>query len=227
MTDGGPVAPANWLGAISRHLRRKRFAHFAGLLRTVPPPVTVLDVGGDELFWQQVDALGLPGLEVTLLNCEVLPTTHAAVRSVLGDARDMTRFADGAFDVVFSNSVIEHVGDLADQARMAAEVRRVGRRYYVQTPNRYFPIEPHFLWPFFQFYPYALRAWILSHGQVALERGTLRWGRAASYEAALAGARSIRLLNAREMRALFPGARLWRERVAGLTKSLVAYGNWH
>jgi hypothetical protein len=105
-------------------------------------------------------------------------------------------------------------------------VMRVGRRYYVQTPNRYFPIEPHFLWPFFQFYPYALRAWILSHGQLALERGTLRWGRAASYEAALAGARSIRLLNAREMRDLFPGTRLWRERVGGLTKSLVVYGNW-
>jgi len=225
MTDAVAV-PTNWLGALSRYLRRRRFAHFAGLLRTVPPPVTILDVGGDELFWRQVGALGQPGLAVTLLNCEAQPTTHPAVRTLLGDARDMQQFADDAFDVVFSNSVIEHVGDLADQARMATEVMRVGRRYYVQTPNRYFPIEPHFLWPYFQFYPYALRAWILHHGQVALERGTLRWGRAASYEAALAGARSIRLLNAHELRTLFPGGRLWRERLVGLTKSLVVYGNW-
>lgn len=225
MIDNGS-STANWLGTLSQRMRRRRFTHFVSLLRTVPPPVAVLDVGGDETFWRQVDGLDLPGITVTLLNCDAPSAKHPTMRTEVGDARDMRQFADGAFDVVFSNSVIEHVGQFADQARMAREVMRVGCRYYVQTPNRYFPIEPHFLLPYFQFYPYGLRAWILHHGQVALERGRLRWGRAASREQALAAARSVRLLNARELRLLFPRARLWRERVAGLTKSLVVYGNW-
>lgn len=99
---------------------------------------------------------------------------------------------------------------------MAAEVQRVGRRYFVQTPNRRFPIEPHFLMPLFQWWPESLRAKTLTH----MPLGWLP--RAESYESALATVRSIRLLSGREVQSLFPKSRIYRERLFGLTKSFVA-----
>jgi ubiquinone/menaquinone biosynthesis C-methylase UbiE len=61
-------------------------------------------------------------------------------------------FADRSFDWVFSNAVIEHVGGPSRQQRFAEEIRRVARRgYFVATPDRYFPIDPHTLLPLYQF----------------------------------------------------------------------------
>ena len=124
------------------------------------------------------------------------------------------------FDIVFSNSVIEHVGGPDDWRRMADEIRRVGKSYFVQTPNRYFPIEPHYMFPFFQFLPLGVKAWLL-------ENFALDWGgRAATHERALQLARGVELLPFREFSAMFPGAAIYRERVLGLTKSFTAYGGW-
>ncbi len=116
-------------------------------------------------------------------------------------------FADGEFDVAFSNSVIEHVPpDL--QGRFASEVSRVAGRYFVQTPNRYFPIEPHYQLPFFQFLPRRAR--------MALNRRfSLGWQGKGDWE-------EITLLSARDLRGLFPDAEIRREKVLGLTKSLIA-----
>jgi hypothetical protein len=100
---------------------------------------------------------------------------------------------------------------------MAAEVRRVGRGYYIQTPNRYFPLEPHFLLPGFQFLPLRLRVWLVRHF-------SLGWfPRIADARQALAEVAAIRLLSEAEFRALFPGAVIYKERYFGVTKSFVAY----
>jgi hypothetical protein len=132
----------------------------------------------------------------------------------------MNQFADHQFDVVFSNSVIEHLGTIEDQRRMAREVQRVADRHFVQTPNRYFPIEPHFLFPCFQFLPLRVQVWLLMHRRMGY------YDRVDSRKSAAATARSIRLLDARELRALFPGSRILRERFFGITKSLMACGGW-
>ncbi len=209
----------SWITALSGRARRRRFGHFVGLvhsLPSLPAPLSVLDVGGTEEYWRQVHAFGqFPQLQLqfTLLNLELVPITHSAFSSTVGDARSMPEFADGQFDLVFSNSVIEHVGDLDDQARMASEIRRVGQRYYVQSPNRNFPVEPHYFLPYFQFYPHFLKVW------------TLRL-RGATPDRAQWGARRIRLMTERELRSVFPRGRIWREKVAWMTKSLVVYGGW-
>jgi hypothetical protein len=119
----------------------------------------------------------------------------------------MLPFADGEFDIAFSNSVIEHVP--ADRQRaFAAEVQRVAKRYFIQTPNRYFPIEPHYQVPFFQFLPERAR-------RALNRRFTLGWQGKGHWE-------EITLLSAKDMKRLFPDAKIKRERLLGLTKSLMA-----
>ena len=206
--------------SLANRFRRQRFRFFESLLEPLPKPVRILDVGGTEGFWGHMNAVDDPRWEVTLLN---LSPGHANVRGmavVSGDARDLSQFAAGEFDVVFSNSVIEHLAEQAEQRRMAAEVRRVGTRYFVQTPNRWFPIEPHFLFPGFQFLPLSARV-------ALVRRFALGYHDAMpDPEAARRAVREIRLLDARELRELFPGAHIYRERVVALTKSLIAYGGW-
>jgi ubiquinone/menaquinone biosynthesis C-methylase UbiE len=116
-------------------------------------------------------------------------------------------FTDEEFDVAFSSSVIEHVpAEL--QPAFASEIRRVARRYFVQTPNRYFPIEPHYQLPFFQFLPETVR-------RALNQRFTLGWQAKGQWE-------QIDLLSAKDLRRLFPDAEIHCERLLGLTKSLMA-----
>ena len=112
----------------------------------------ILDVGGAPETWE----LLAERPRVTLLNTpRTKKEMSRAAAWVAGDGRALP-FADGAFDIVFSNSVIEHVGDSASQERFAREVMRVGRAYWVQTPNRRFPVEQHLLTPAVHWLP---RAW--------------------------------------------------------------------
>jgi hypothetical protein len=212
----GHIADSGRDASLATACRRSRFALFLGLLSGVPRPVRILDVGGTEGFWAMMGAADLPGVEVLLLNLRAAPPTRPAFRSLAGDARNMAGLADRSFDVVFSNSVLEHVGTFDDQKRAAAEMRRVGRRYFIQTPNRYFPLEPHFLFPFFQFLPMRWRVALLT-------RRSLGWvAREPDPAAARRRIAGIRLLTGRELRELFPEAALRRERFCGLTKSFIA-----
>ncbi len=206
--------------SLANRFRRQRFQFFQSLLEPLPRPLRILDVGGKEDYWRQMGALADPGLEVALLNLGSESAPANELPLITGDARDMSGLDDGEFDVVFSNSVIEHLGNRADQQRMAAEVRRVGARYFVQTPNRWFPIEPHFFFPGFQFLPLAarvalVRRFALGYHEALPER-----------DQALRAVTEIRLLGTSELRELFPGAGIYRERVLGMTKSLTAFGGW-
>lgn len=207
------------MDSLATTLRRRRFALFLRLLRGVPRPITILDVGGTQRFWETMRFSG-DDVRVVLLNVAPSTTSLPNFTSVVGDARAMSMFKDKQFDVVFSNSVIEHVGSFESQARMAAEVMRVGRRYFVQTPSRYFPIEPHFLCPYFQFWPMETRVFLLSRSNVGW------WKRIPDPAMARAELESIQLLTAPRLRKLFPEATLYRERVFGITKSFIVYGGW-
>jgi Methyltransferase domain len=206
--------------SVSRRLRGKRFAFFEQLIAPLVKPLRVLDVGGTEDFWQSLGYGNRDDMWVTLLNVTACSTSSPQFVSIAGDARDLSQFKRREFDVVFSNSVIEHVGDFADQKRMADEVQRVGKRYFVQTPNRYFPIEPHFLFPWFQFLPEAVQIGLLGRFRL----GTYDIVTDRDYARELV--REIRLLSLGEFSRLFPVANIYRERLLGLTKSFVAYGGW-
>lgn len=201
-------------------MRRRRFELFLSLLATVKGHVEILDIGGTQQFWDLMLGDNPADLRVTLLNIEHQTVSSSRFVSTVGDARAMTRLADAGFDVVFSNSVIEHVGSYDDQRRMADEVRRVGRRLFIQTPNKRFPLEPHFLFPFFQYLPVGTRAWLVNRFDVGWYK------RIPDSVAARAEVESIQLLTREKFGALFPGARIYEEKFAGLTKSFVAIAGW-
>ncbi len=205
-------------GSVSARLRGRRFQLFRELIAPLERPVRILDVGGTPEFWETLGPDAHADFEVVLLNRERLPVHWPHFSSIKGDATSLRRLASKTYDVVFSNSVIEHVGNRDAQHRMAKEVARVGRHYYVQTPNRFFPIEPHFLVPGFQFLPVETRV-------ALVRRFNLGWyKRIPDANQARAHVLSHQLLSASQMRRLFPSATLFRERVLGLTKSLVAWG---
>jgi SAM-dependent methyltransferase len=204
-------------GSLASRLRAKRLEWFRSLTSGIPRPLRILDVGGSEDEWKTVSFVNQPDIEITIINIRAHETSYKNVTFVVGDARDMRQFADRQFDFVYSNSVIEHVGGPEGSRRMAQEVCRVGKRYFVQTPNRYFPIEPHFVFPFFQFLPRVV--------QISLVRRLhLGWiGRQPEKQAAEREVDSICLLSWRDMHDLFPDGRIAGERLLGLTKSIIAY----
>ena len=116
--------PASYLS----RLRLRRNQWFASLIADLPRPLSILDVGGTEKVWETVGLAGDPTVRVTLVNIQSVQTTHSNIQSVLADARDLRQFADGHFDVIYSNSLIEHVGSFKDMKRMANEVRRVSKQ---------------------------------------------------------------------------------------------------
>lgn len=147
-------------------LRRKRFHIFQNLIERCynKKKITVLDLGGTPAYWNQVyDINKNPlNLEITILNLHMPIDVNTKFKYLLGDARDLSHIPDQSFDVCFSNSMIEHLGDLCQQQRCIKEMKRVCRTLYLQTPNLYFPIEPHYQIPFIQFLPIHLRMKILS-----------------------------------------------------------------
>jgi SAM-dependent methyltransferase len=172
----------------------------------VQPHETILDVGAGV-----GGALERFNRENPIVAVELEPEhtgwlEHPNVRVEQGDGTKL-RYADGEFPVVYSNSVIEHVPQEFQQA-FADETRRVGQRYFVQTPNRWFPIEPHYQTPLFHFLPVRAQKWLNRHF-------TIGWREKGHWE-------DVTLLSARDLGRLFPDAEIHRERLFGLTKSLMA-----
>lgn len=196
------------------HFRRKRAILFHDVFGK-DVSARVLDVGG---YWYNWGYFHIDG-PIVCLNSDPAHTTQNMpdrFSYVLGDARDLD-FGDDAFEIGYSNSVIEHVGGFDDQRRFANEIQRVCRYLFVQTPSRWFVLEPHLLTPFFHYLP----RWI----QYRCVRWCTVWGWVTrpSREEGAAFLDSIRLLTYREMAELFPDCEIYRERVAFFfVKSFVA-----
>ena len=201
---------------IGNSFRNKRFHFFLEKIAHLPKPVKILDVGGVPSYWENRDMLNNEDIHVTMLNLEAPSELNGHFKGIQGDATDMSFIADKQYDVVFSNSVIEHLYTKEKQLQMANEVRRVGTYYFIQTPNKYFPIEPHYVLPLMQFMPRSLQYNILTKTKLSLLK---KWDAGAARQCV----DEIRLLNLREMRQLFPDGKVYLEKFAGLTKSITLY----
>ena len=187
-----------------RRWREQRYERFLELCR-VDPGERILDVGaGAGGALERFNTTN----EIVAIDLEPLESEWLEQDNVEVQVADATKlpFADGEFPLAFSSSVIEHIPKELQQA-FADEIRRVAKRYYVQTPNRYFPIEPHYQFPFFQFFPERLQ-------RALNKRFTLGWRKKGDWEEA-------NLLSAGDLRRLFPDGEIHREKLFGLTKSLM------
>jgi Methyltransferase domain len=193
------------------------------------PSMRILDIGGTDLNWRIIDQPARvvllntqfpeDGYDRGLLGAEYGDATAGTpperVEYVLGDGKSVP-YADRDFDICFSNSTIEHVSTLDEQKRFAAEVRRVGRGVWVQTPARGFPFEPHWLSLFVHWLP---KSWQRRLGRNFTVYG---WMLRPTSEDVSHLVDELRLLTFREMQRLFPDCEIRRERFLGLTKSYIA-----
>lgn len=199
--------------------RQRRFRHVRQMIEEIisrKGRCRIADIGGTEYYWRiSKGYIEQAPVNITLINIEPVQTEGDRFESVVGDATDLSHIDDNAFDLVHSNSVVEHVGNWDRMTKMADNVRRLAPNYFVQTPNFWFPYEPHFRTPLFQYLPEQLRAKLLMTFNLGFG------GRRNSLDAAMRAVQSACLLDAAQMRTLFPDAELHRERVALMTKSLM------
>lgn len=203
--------PGSW----SWRRRERRMHH---LLSKFPDfhNYRILDCGGSVEYWQST--LVRPA-SVTIVNIEAEDVIDhpEQIEIIKADVCTLSPDQFREYDLVFSNSLIEHVGGYHRRRALADLIRAAAPRYWIQTPDRYFPLEPHWVFPMMQALPLAARA-----------RISLSWPfghvRSRTYADALHDCLSTELVSAAEMELLFPEAEIWHERVLGISKSIVAIG---
>lgn len=206
--------------SLDYRFRQKRYQHVKVLIDQILAQrgrCRVIDLGGTEVYWN-IAAVHIddPRVQVELINLEVEPTTKPNFSSRAANACDLADLDDMSYDLVHSNSLIEHVGTWDNMRRLAANMRRLAPAYFVQTPYFWFPIEPHFRVPLFHWLPESLRYRLVMSGDL----GHMK--KAHSVTEAVRSVESARLLDHRQFADLFPDADIRRERFIGLTKSLLA-----
>ena len=200
----------------SRRIKMGLLERYLGLRGTE----RVLDIGSQVDFQSKQVLERFPDRSlVTAVNLmdqhlDAIRAAYPGIQTVQADARDLP-FEDKSFDLVYSNAVIEHVGGFSDQARMAAEVRRVGKRWFLTTPNRWYPFEFHARMPFLSWLPPKLmhkvaRLWAYNHVQRRYRSGN-------DYS-------DVNLMTARQLRQLFPDSLILKPRVTFWPETLVVVG---
>jgi SAM-dependent methyltransferase len=181
------------------------------------PSDRIIDVGvtpdrelADSNFFERLYPHPAQITATSIEDVSFLEADHPGLRFVQTDGNALP-FEDGAFDVAFCSAVLEHVGGEAAQRQFLAELARVARRFYVTTPNRWFPVEVHTFLPLLHWLPKRVHRRLL---------GLLRmpfWADEAN----------LNLVGADQLRGLFPeGAtvEVKRRRLLGFTSNLVARG---
>ncbi len=213
----GFIADNKNKNSLAAKARKKRFDFFLKELQKLNKPLKILDIGGTQGFWEMMNFTDQEDIKIYLLNLEHQEVRFPNFKSLKGDATNLHEFEDNYFDLVFSNSVIEHLFVWDSQVKMANEIQRVGKNYFIQTPNYWFPVEPHFVFPFFQYFPKNIRVQLIMNFSL---------GHHKKYDdknIAEQKVEEIKLLSIGKMKNLFPNAKIYLDKFMGLNKSIVAY----
>ena len=202
--------------------RKRKLELFYNMLR-LSEQTKVLDVGGevnprggsdlqfiDSYLWKK----NLAAINLSCEHIHCIKKYYPEIDARVGDALSLP-WPDKYFDVVYSNAVIEHVGDFAKQKQMATEIMRVSKRWFVTTPNRWYPFEFHLRLPFVTWLPGNAYLWIgrlISYNHVRQKYvfGAKRSG--------------TRLMTAKELKRCFPSSKIMKQRVTFMTETLIAVG---
>lgn len=191
--------------------RQRRMEAFVKLIRPRRGS-RVIDLGGLPQMWEMLDL----DLDITLLNLPGALKIDQQIfkhqyRLLEVDVCNLMDFKDNEFDIVFSNSVIEHIGPLESQEAFAKTVRRLAPSYWIQTPSIWFPIEAHCNLPFWWFYPSSFKqSWIHCWQQQGRE---FCWKQMVE----------TRILTLSCLKSFFPEAKVYTEYMAGFPKSYSMY----
>jgi len=207
---------------LSRASRRKKLELFNELMKPAEAS-RVLDVGAeiagstdsnvqfiDSYPWKaRVSAVNISDEHVAGIRRK-----YPEVDARVADACRLP-WPDKHFDIVYSNAVIEHVGGPEEQRQMAAEITRVGKRWFVTTPNRWYPFEFHLRLPLVTWLPHHGYLWFGRFVQYSHVQHKYIFGH---------GVDHLRLLGVSDLQAYFPGSRIIRQRVTFMPETLVAVG---
>lgn len=201
------------LKKFSRQSRHKKFVLFQKMFQPGPND-RVLDVGASaqpftgytfEDHYPYLDRIVAGGVDPREVHDA--RRLYPNVRYAMFDGCALP-FPNKSFDIVFSNAVIEHITGEGQQALFAKEIMRVGKSWFVTTPNYWFPFESHYHLPFIQFLPREAQRWYNRLLGTAIAKGTVQ---------------DLRLLSARQLQQLFPASKVVRMRVTFWPETLVAY----
>ncbi|MFK3984924.1 class I SAM-dependent methyltransferase [Micromonospora sp. NPDC050397] len=195
---------------------RRRSKRATWLVETFPDlsQMSIIDLGGRVETWARA---AVRPKHVHVVNLEKPPPEVPSWAEVdHGDACALPRdIAGRRYDLVFSNSVLEHVGGHERRVRFAESVHLLSDAHWVQTPYRYFPIEPHWIAPGMQFLPVRFRT-------LVARRWPLAHSPAKTHEAAIQQVLWTELVDRSQMRHYFPKSEIRTERLVTLPKSLIA-----
>ena len=198
------------------YFRKKKRIFFKKLFAPISCK-KILDVGGDIFNWSLMEEKP----NVTILNIKA-PQDYALYKKhnidfLVGNGLNLP-FEDNSFDIVYSNSTIEHLGTFENQIQFAKEIMRVGKGIFLQTPNKYFFIEPHTLTPFIHYLPKGIQ-------KKLIQKFTI-WGlltRPSQQYCIDHVINEIRLLSYNELKEIFPNIKIIKEKFLFLTKSFYMY----
>jgi len=200
------------LKPISDYFRSIRMRRFMRFIESIESEINIIDLGGQPQIW---DFITRP-LNITIVNLPgIAAQKHHTIHNIIyvdGNACNLIDFKDREFEIAFSNSVIEHVGDDEQVKLFASEANRVGKRVWIQTPSKYFPLEPHTGMLFWWYYPPKLREAIFSRWQKKLPAWT-------------DSMRETRYITRDQLAGLFPDCHIVTERFLGFPKSYIVYSN--
>ncbi|MBA4406633.1 methyltransferase type 11 [bacterium] len=175
--------------------------------------IKILDVGGSSYFWDEIRNSFKKSYQLVIVNLSKEEIGIGEYQKIVGDGKTLSFIKDKSFDIVVSNSVMEHLGTFNQQREMAENIKRVGRYYFIQTPAFIFPFEPHFLFPFFHWLPKWVRVKLV-------QNFNLGWfTKQKSKEDAQRLVNSIRILKKKELKRFFQNFEIISERLWFFTKS--------